>query len=201
MNLPNKLTTFRVLLMPVFILFMEFYQNSINSTQKGYNVLIALIIFAIASFTDFLDGYIARRDNLVTDFGKFMDPLADKVLTTVAFVYLLTLDYLSPIVLLIVLTREFIVSGIRMVAATSKSGGVVIAASFAGKAKTVLQMFSIVFALVVISGTEMQSSFFIENLDSLRFAIDALMWAMAAATAISGAQYVIPYTDILKDNK
>ncbi len=199
MNLPNKLTTFRVLLMPVFIIFMELYNPS--SDKIGYNVLFALIIFAVASFTDFLDGYIARRDNIVTDFGKFMDPLADKVLTTVALVYLLTLNYLSPIVLLIVLTREFIVSGIRMVAASSKSGGVVIAASFAGKAKTVLQMFVIILALLVISALEMQNGFVIANIDTLKLIIDVLMWVMAIATAVSGVQYVIPYTDILKDNK
>ncbi len=199
MNLPNKLTTFRVLLMPVFILFMELYSPS--SDKISYNVLIALIIFAVASFTDFLDGYIARRDNIVTDFGKFMDPLADKVLTTVALVYLLTLDYLSPIVLLIVLTREFIVSGIRMVAASSKSGGVVIAASFAGKAKTVLQMVVIIFALAVISALEMQNSFVLANIENLKISIEVLMWLMAIATAVSGVQYVIPYTDILKDNK
>ncbi len=199
MNLPNKLTTFRVLLMPVFIVFMEFYNP--NSTKVSYNVLIALIIFAVASFTDFLDGYIARRDNIVTDFGKFMDPLADKVLTTVALVYLLTLDFLSPIVLLIVLTREFIVSGIRMVAASSKSGGVVIAASFAGKAKTVLQMAVIILALGVLSAVEMQNGFVISNFDTFKLVIEILMWIMAAATAISGVQYVIPYTDILKDNK
>ncbi len=199
MNLPNKLTTFRVLLMPVFILFMELYKP--NGEEVGYNVLIALIIFAVASFTDFLDGYIARRDNIVTDFGKFMDPLADKVLTTVALVYLLTLDFLSPIVLLIVLTREFIVSGIRMVAASSKSGGVVIAASFAGKAKTVLQMAVIILALGVLAAVEMQNAFIIMNFDSFKLIVEVLMWVMAAATAISGVQYVIPYKDILKNNK
>ncbi|MEG2192175.1 MAG: CDP-diacylglycerol--glycerol-3-phosphate 3-phosphatidyltransferase, partial [Oscillospiraceae bacterium] len=147
MNLPNKLTTLRCLLVPVFMLFMY---------PKGkYSFLIALIVFSVASFTDFLDGSIARKNNMVTDFGKFMDPLADKLLTTVALIYLCKYGFCHEIVLCIVLAREFAVSGIRMIAASSAGGGKVIAAGIWGKAKTVFQMFAIIYGLFVISLLQM----------------------------------------------
>ncbi len=136
MNLPNKLTLIRVLLIPVFIVFVQF-------VNLPYAKAIALAVFCIASFTDFLDGYIARKNNLVTDFGKFMDPLADKLLTTVALIYMCVDGICSPIALILILAREFAVSGVRMVAASS--GGEVIAANIWGKVKTVLQMVTIIF--------------------------------------------------------
>ncbi len=105
---------------------------------------MAGIVFAAASFTDFLDGHLARKWNMVTDFGKFADPLADKLLTTVAFIYMLRDGVCSPVVLCIILAREFAVSGLRMVAAGAKDGKV-IAANMWGKVKTVLQMLSIIF--------------------------------------------------------
>ncbi|MEG2053350.1 MAG: CDP-diacylglycerol--glycerol-3-phosphate 3-phosphatidyltransferase, partial [Oscillospiraceae bacterium] len=124
MNLPNKLTVLRVLLIPVFIVFVSF-------KQIPYATLLAMVVFAVASFTDFLDGKIARKNNLVTDFGKFMDPLADKILTTTAIVYMTIAGVCHPVVLVIILTREFAVSGVRMVAAAA--GGKVIAANIWGK--------------------------------------------------------------------
>ena len=146
MNLPNKLTLTRILLVPVFMVFVSLTSLSgiaAGSFQPMY-YLIAGIVFAAASFTDFLDGHLARKWNMVTDFGKFADPLADKLLTTVAFIYMMRDGVCSPVVLCIILAREFAVSGLRMVAAGAKDGKV-IAANMWGKVKTVLQMLSIIF--------------------------------------------------------
>ena len=126
MNLPNKLTLTRILLVPVFMVFASLTSLSgiaAGSFQPTY-YLIAGIVFAVASFTDFLDGHLARKWNMVTDFGKFADPLADKLLTTVAFIYMMRDGVCSPVVLCIILAREFAVSGLRMVAAGAKDGKV-----------------------------------------------------------------------------
>ena len=139
MNLPNKLTILRVLLIPVFVVFL-LAKDAIGP----WSVYVALIIFIIASLTDMLDGKIARKHNLITDFGKFADPLADKLLTTTAFLYMLVDGVCDPVVLAIILAREFAVSGLRMVAAGAP-GGKVIAANMWGKVKTALQMLTICF--------------------------------------------------------
>ena len=123
MNLPNKLTLTRILLVPVFMIFVSLGQYITPSYNPRY-YLIAGLIFAVASFTDFLDGHLARKWNMVTDFGKFADPLADKLLTTVAFIYMMRDGVCSPVVLCIILAREFAVSGLRMVAAGAKTGNV-----------------------------------------------------------------------------
>ena len=136
MNLPNKLTMMRVVLVPVFMIFAAVSHYGTADFHAAY-MLIAGVIFAIASITDFLDGYLARKNHLVTDFGKFMDPLADKCLTTAAFIYMVTDHVCSPIVLAVILFREFAVAGVRMLAAET---GTVIAANMWGKVKTVLQM-------------------------------------------------------------
>ncbi|MEG1894805.1 MAG: CDP-diacylglycerol--glycerol-3-phosphate 3-phosphatidyltransferase [Oscillospiraceae bacterium] len=192
MNLPNKLTMLRFLLVPVFMFF--------TYTTSEYSFLIALIVFAAASFTDFLDGSIARKNNMVTDFGKFMDPLADKLLTTVAFIYLVKYGLCHEIVLCIVLAREFAVSGIRMIAATSQGGGKVIAASIWGKAKTVLQMFAVMFGLLALALLQMgvvgQATFV-----TLRTITNFSMWIMALVTAVSGLQYILPNIDLIKNAK
>lgn len=133
MNLPNKLTMLRVLLIPVFMV-----------CAANRWMLAAGIIFAAASLTDYFDGHLARKNNLVTDFGKFADPLADKLLTTTAFLYMLVDGVCDPVVLAIILAREFAVSGLRMVAAGAP-GGKVIAANMWGKVKTALQMLTICF--------------------------------------------------------
>ena len=143
MNLPNKLTLCRIILVPVFMIFVsltEFGTETFNATWY----LVAGIVFAAASFTDYLDGHLARKWHMVTDFGKFADPLADKLLTTVAFIYMMRDGVCSPVVLCIILAREFAVSGLRMVAAGAKDGKV-IAANMWGKVKTVLQMVTIIF--------------------------------------------------------
>ena len=131
MNLPNKLTLCRIILVPVFMVFVsltEFGTETFNATWY----LVAGIVFAAASFTDYLDGHLARKWHMVTDFGKFADPLADKLLTTVAFIYMMRDGVCSPVVLCIILAREFAVSGLRMVAAGAKDGKV-IAANMWGK--------------------------------------------------------------------
>ena len=131
MNLPNKLTLCRIILVPVFMIFVsltEFGTETFNATWY----LVAGIVFAAASFTDYLDGHLARKWHMVTDFGKFADPLADKLLTTVALIYMMRDGVCSPVVLCIILAREFAVSGLRMVAAGAKDGKV-IAANMWGK--------------------------------------------------------------------
>lgn len=125
MNLPNKLTLLRVILVPVFMVFAA-YGRIGTAAYNPTAHLLAGIVFAVASFTDFLDGYLARKYHLVTDFGKFMDPLADKMLTTAAFIYMLVDGLCSPVVLAVIMFREFAVAGVRMIAAGS---GTVIAAN------------------------------------------------------------------------
>ena len=126
MNLPNKLTLTRIILVPVFMIFVSLSQYMTPSYNPRW-YLIAGIIFAVASFTDYLDGHLARKWHMVTDFGKFADPLADKLLTTVAFLYMMRDGVCSPVVLCIILAREFAVSGLRMVAAGAKDGKVIAA--------------------------------------------------------------------------
>ena len=141
MNLPNKLTVMRVIMVPFFMVFAAMSHMGTPQFNATY-ALIAGILFAVASFTDFLDGYLARKNHLVTDFGKFMDPLADKMLTTAAIIYMVVDGVCSPVVLAIIMFREFAVAGVRMIAAES---GTVIAANMWGKVKTVLQMVTIIF--------------------------------------------------------
>lgn len=176
MNLPNKLTVCRILLVPVFIVF------AILSNQNGvwWQYLASAAIFAVASFTDFLDGQIARRRHLVTDFGKFADPLADKILTTVAFLYMMQAGVCDPLVLCIILAREFAVAGVRMVAAGAKEGRV-IAANVWGKIKTVMQMLSI---LVYYIGMSISQTSTVYTVSAV------LCWLCAAATLLSGIIYL-----------
>ena len=185
MNLPNKLTLTRILLVPVFMIFVSLtsLSGSQDNTFQPVYYLIAGIIFAIASFTDFLDGHLARKWNMVTDFGKFADPLADKLLTTVAFIYMMRDGVCSPVVLCIILAREFAVSGLRMVAAGAKDGKV-IAANMWGKVKTVLQMLTILFYYFTVSltGNVLWAD--------CAYIAHWLCWLVAAVTAISGIKYL-----------
>ena len=185
MNLPNKLTLCRIILVPVFMVFVsltEFGTETFNATWY----LVAGIVFAAASFTDYLDGHLARKWHMVTDFGKFADPLADKLLTTVALIYMMRDGVCSPVVLCIILAREFAVSGLRMVAAGAKDGKV-IAANMWGKVKTVLQMLTIIFYLFGISLT--YGNTVLGNLNVWLISY-WLCWLVAAATAISGIKYL-----------
>ena len=185
MNLPNKLTLCRIILVPVFMIFVsltEFGTETFNATWY----LVAGIVFAAASFTDYLDGHLARKWHMVTDFGKFADPLADKLLTTVALIYMMRDGVCSPVVLCIILAREFAVSGLRMVAAGAKDGKV-IAANMWGKVKTVLQMLTIIFYFFGISLT--YGNTVLGNLNVWLISY-WLCWLVEAATAISGIKYL-----------
>ena len=154
-----------------------------NGTFQPLYYLLAGIVFAAASFTDFLDGHLARKWNMVTDFGKFADPLADKLLTTVAFLYMMRDGVCSPVVLCIILAREFAVSGLRMVAAGAKDGKV-IAANMWGKVKTVLQMLTIIFYYfsVSLTGNVLGAD--------CAFVAHWLCWLVAVVTAVSGIKYL-----------
>ncbi len=143
MNTPNKLTLFRVIMIPFFVIFM------LAPAESAAFKWIALAIFVIASLTDALDGYLARRDNLVTNFGKFMDPLADKLLVCSALICLIELDKIPCWVVIIIIAREFIISGFRLIASDN---GVVIAASYWGKFKTVSQMVMIILLIADLGG-------------------------------------------------
>ena len=180
MNLPNKLTLLRVVLVPVFMIFA-----AMCNMQADYHdqtmALLAGVVFAAASLTDYFDGHLARKYHLITDFGKFMDPLADKMLTTAAFIYMVVDGACHPVVLAVILFREFAVAGVRMVAAER---GNVIAANMWGKVKTVLQMATI---LVYYFGAA--------ACNSLAFApvllvTMVLCWAVAAVTVLSGGIYL-----------
>ena len=170
MNTANKLTLLRVVLVPVFMALLL-----VGNTACRY---AALAVFVIASVTDWLDGHIARKYNQITTFGKFVDPLADKMLTTAAFVIFLNLGLMSPWALMIVLAREFMIAGIRLIAAGE---GSVIAASMWGKVKTVSQMIAII-ATILIMGNEL-----FLGVSSLLI-INVLIWISVAFAVISGAE-------------
>ena len=180
MNLPNKLTMLRVILVPVFMVFAALCRYGTQDFNAGL-MLAAGIVFAMASFTDFLDGYLARKNNLVTDFGKFMDPLADKCLTTAAFLYMLADGVCHPVVLAVILFREFAVAGVRMLAAET---GTVIAANMWGKVKTVLQMLTIIFYYFVgaLAGPT--------DVMAVSLITQILCWLCGAATLLSGGIYL-----------
>ena len=182
MNLPNKLTLLRILLVPVFMVLAGLSQYGTPDFSAGL-YLAAGLVFAAASFTDFLDGYLARKWGMVTDFGKFADPLADKLLTTVAFLYMLRDGVCSPVVLAVILAREFAVSGLRMIAA-GDPGGKVIAANIWGKAKTVLQMLTII--LYYLSAALASPA----SIGGVMLMAWSLCWLVALVTALSGARYL-----------
>lgn len=175
MNLPNKLTVLRVLMIPFFIAFLMF--DITGNADKW----IALAIFAAASLTDMLDGQIARKYNLVTNFGKFMDPLADKLLVCSAMICLVSMDKLNVIVVLIIIAREFIISGFRLVASDS---GIVIAASYWGKFKTVFQMIMVIVLIMDLGGI-------------FKIIGDALVIISLALTIISLVDYVVKNKHVL----
>ena len=179
MNLPNKLTMFRVVLIPFFIVFLL-------ASLTPYDKWIALAIFIIASLTDLLDGKIARKYNLVTNFGKFMDPLADKLLVCSALICLIELDRIPSWMVIVIIAREFIISGFRLVASDN---GVVIAASYWGKFKTTFQMIMIVMLIL--------------NFDNEMYQICATVITYIALllTLISLFDYIAKNKDVLKEQK
>ncbi|MCM1528967.1 MAG: CDP-diacylglycerol--glycerol-3-phosphate 3-phosphatidyltransferase [Alistipes sp.] len=194
MNLPNKLTLLRVFLIPFFLLFVYL--------KLPFHFLIALVIFTAASITDALDGKIARSRGLVTNFGKFLDPLADKVLVIAALTVFVELPEIkmSAVPLIIISAREFMVSGLRLLAADS---GVVVAAGMWGKLKTAFTMTAIVFSLAWLS---LVHDFSIPFPDVMIKAVDnwvipGLIWISTALTVISGAVYLKGYWHLIDSDK
>ena len=177
MNLPNKLTTLRVIMIPFFVVFML-------ADMGRTGDYIALALFCLASLTDFFDGYLARKNHLVTNFGKFMDPLADKLLVGSAAICLIEMGRIPAWVVVILISREFIISGFRLVASDN---GVVIAASMWGKFKTVCQMFMTI-ALIL-------------HLDTPVWAVveQVLIWGSVALTIVSLVDYIYKNRHVLKD--
>ncbi|MBE6781253.1 MAG: CDP-diacylglycerol--glycerol-3-phosphate 3-phosphatidyltransferase [Ruminococcaceae bacterium] len=199
MNLPNKLTLLRIILTPIFMVALM--------VDLPFNYFVAMLIFIVASITDMLDGKIARKRGLVTDFGKFMDPLADKMLTTAAFIGFLAKGIGSGMewILFIVLFREFMVSSIRLVAASS--GGKVIAANIWGKLKTVSQIVAIIFALVIAQIMQIVGWFNIPfNVLSVvglvaQIAVSVPLWISAILCVTSGVIYLLDNKDFIKQAK
>ncbi len=187
MNLANKLTVLRVIMVPIFMAFLMLYDSA--SPNNAY-ITCALVLFIAASLTDTLDGYIARSRNMITDFGKFMDPLADKMLTTAAFLGLMSFGRASAWAVMLILTREFIVAGIRL---SAVGEGRVIAASIWGKMKTVFQMVAIIAAIILMYPICPESTAVLIT--------DILVWLSAVVTVISGADYVIKNIDVIKEAK
>ena len=177
MNLPNKLTILRVLMIPFFVLFM--LMDITGAADKW----IAVALFIVASFTDFLDGYIARKYNLVSNFGKFMDPLADKLLVSAAMICLVEMGRLPAWIVIVIISREFIISGFRLIASDN---GVVIAASYWGKFKTVFQMAMIIVLICNLGGV---------------FGIveTVLIWISVILTIVSLVDYIVKNSNVLKD--
>ena len=178
MTISNKLTIFRIFLVPVFVICLLSSNNTL--------ILTSCIVFVIASLTDTLDGYLARKRNEVTDFGKFADPIADKILVISAYICLIQTGHILAWGVIIILFREFIVSGLRM-AAASKS--VVIAADKSGKIKTVIQMISIVMMLLGVYG--------LFDFSFWKYATYILYYVSILLTLVSGISYIIKNKTIL----
>ena len=174
MNVPNTLTVLRVIMIPFFVLFML---GDITSVDK----YIALGIFIAASLTDTLDGYLARKNNQVTNFGKFMDPLADKLLVCAAMICLMDLDRLPSWIVIIIISREFIISGFRLVAADND---IVIAASYWGKFKTVSQMFMLILLIADLGG-------------AFNMIAQVLIWVSLVLTIVSLIDYIAKNKQVL----
>lgn len=177
MNLPNKLTMFRVILIPFFVVFLLV---DITPVDKW----IALAVFIIASLTDMLDGKIARKYNLVTNFGRFMDPLADKLLVCSALVCLVAVDRIPAWMVIVIIAREFIISGFRLVASDN---GVVIAASYWGKFKTTFQIIMI--------------CLMIADLAALQLLTTIVTWVAVILTIVSLVDYLVKNKEVMKDTK
>ncbi|MBS5372448.1 CDP-diacylglycerol--glycerol-3-phosphate 3-phosphatidyltransferase [butyrate-producing bacterium] len=179
MNLPNKLTLLRVIMIPFFVAAL-LYDGGANQNMR----YVAAALFIIASLTDMLDGKIARKYNLVTNFGKFMDPLADKLLVCSALICMIELRELPAWMVIIIISREFIISGFRLVASDN---GVVIAASYWGKFKTTFQMIGVVLLIF--------------NIPALSTLTTIIVWIALALTVISLVDYIVKNAGVLTEGK
>ncbi|MBR4719840.1 MAG: CDP-diacylglycerol--glycerol-3-phosphate 3-phosphatidyltransferase [Lachnospiraceae bacterium] len=180
MNLPNKLTVLRVIMIPFFVFFM------LVDIIPGYTKWIALAIFIFASFTDMFDGWFARKYGLITDFGKFMDPLADKLLVCSALICLVKNGSLAAWMAIIIISREFIISGLRLIASDN---GVVIAASYWGKFKTVFQM--IMIGMLI---GDLKFKLF-------KIATQLVVWIALILTVISLVDYMYKNREVIRHDK
>jgi len=197
MNTPNKLTMLRLILVP-------FYAFFLLMPSIPHHFLIAFIIFAAAAYTDHLDGKIARKKNVITDFGKFADPLADKVMIVAALACFIQLDITNAVVLIIIVTREFAVTSVRLAAADK---GKVVAANKWGKAKTISQIVSVLVIMLMYYILELHNLGIITlgNYDTTAFwfgvTSDILMWISVVFTLISGVIYIVQNIDFIKQAK
>lgn len=200
MNLPNKLTVFRVILILPFVLVLmgSFWEWNWLMELFGWDIAYAeytaLAIFIVASLTDLLDGKIARKYNLVTNFGKFMDPLADKLLVCAAMIVLVEIGRIPSWIVIVIISREFIISGFRLIASDN---GVVIAASYWGKFKTTFQM--VMICMMIVKDAPFLDS--VGGHDWFAVATDVVMWIALALTVISLIDYLIKNKDVMKDTK
>ncbi|MDX8047003.1 CDP-diacylglycerol--glycerol-3-phosphate 3-phosphatidyltransferase [Gracilibacillus sp. S3-1-1] len=192
MNIPNRITLSRICLIPIFIILLSYPFDwgvwNIGENAIPISHLVAVIIFAIASATDWLDGYYARKYNLVTNLGKFLDPMADKLLVSAAFILLISLEMAPAWVVILIISREFAVTGLRLVAAGE---GIVLAAGQLGKLKTVLQILAIIAMLL-------------HNVPfvALGLPIDLiLLYAALIITVVSGVEYFIKNWHVMGDSK
>ncbi len=183
MNLPNKLTCLRMVMIVPFIIFMLYGRG------EGVYKVLSLVFFIGASFTDMLDGKIARSRNLITDFGKFMDPLADKLLVCSALICLVDLDRLPAWVCIVIIAREFIISGFRLIASDN---GIVIAASYWGKTKTVSQMIMVVMLIIHFTKESAPALYYLQNF---------MIYAACALTVISLCDYIIKNKNVISMQK
>ncbi len=198
MNLPNKLTLLRVCMIPIMIILAMIPALKAVPLFSGVTLsdLLVLVVFVVASFTDFLDGYIARKYNLVTDFGKFMDPLADKLLVFSAFIILMEMGRIPGWIVMVIIAREFLVMGIRVLAAGNQ---VVIAASMLGKLKTNSQMLVVIVLLLnnypfsLIAGLNYG--------DGQNIVGTVLLYLAAILTLVSGIDYFIKNKDVILKTK
>lgn len=187
MNLPNKITLFRVFMIPVFVLLLMI-------TEIPYYNFIALGVFAIASFSDFLDGHIARKYHLVTTFGKFMDPLADKILVCTALIMLIEFNKIPAVIVAIIMARDFIISGFRLIASDK---GVVIAAGWLGKIKTVVQM--VMCMLLLFTANPEYDKYLVFRVANVLGKIS--MWLALVLTVASLVVYIWQNRSVLHDRK
>ncbi len=196
MNLPNKLTVARIVLAPLFLLFAVW--------DFPFHYAVALVVFIAAALTDMFDGKIARSRGLITNLGKFLDPLADKMLTTAAFLVFMVTGQMNVWALMIVLTREFMVTSVRLLAA---KGGTVIAASIWGKTKTVAQFIAIIYTLTALEFSTWQNG--VLSMFALPDAVfsvplivgEVFIWISVVLTAASGVEYVWANKHFFKDEK
>ncbi len=190
LNLPNKLTLIRMFLAPIYLALMLI--------EFPCHYIVALAVFAVASLTDMLDGKIARKNNLITVFGKLLDPLADKMLTTAALLAFMREGWCSIWIVMIVLTREFAVAGVRLIATAQ---GIVIPANYWGKAKTVSQM---VFTIIIMLLAELDATFDIfanAGWFTLARASNIMLWITAVLTVVSGITYFVDSKKLIDFSK